>query len=250
MKNNFYDKSIENVYLKPSIKSEVSTQILYGEKFSILSKNKNWIKIKTDFDRYSGYIKNDNFISSLKPTHKIFSTKSKIYKKIKTNFIKTKKYLYFSSTIVNLEEGKSYIRFNKNQWIQKKDLKKINHIEKNYKRVLKFFLNTKYLWGGKSADGIDCSALIQLFFKYNGRFFPRDTKDQIKYCKKKVNKNYNDGDIIFWKGHVGLCLNKKKFIHAYGPMKKVLIMPTKQTINLIFKTAKLEVKQISNIIKY
>ena len=108
----------------------------------------------------------------------------------------------------------------------------------------------KYLWGGKSVNGIDCSALIQLFFKYNGKFFPRDTKDQIRYCEKNIEKNLKNGDIIFWKGHVGICLNKKKFIHAYGPRKKVLIMPTLQTIDIISKTAKLNVKKISNISKY
>ena len=79
-------------------------------------------------------------------------------------------------------------------------------------------------WGGKTLDGIDCSALIQLYFYYNRIFFPRDSKDQIKYCKKKKRKKFDKGDIIFWKGHVGLCLNKSKFIHAYGPRKKVLII--------------------------
>ncbi len=250
MKNSFYNKPIGNVYLKPSIKSEISTQILYGEKFRIISKKKGWIKIQTNFDRYSGFIKDKNFINYFKPYYKIFSKKSWIYKKVKSDFTKTKKYLYFSSLIQNLESKKNFIRFDKNRWIKKKDLKKLNHIEKNYKKVLKLFLNTKYLWGGKSADGIDCSALIQLFFKYNGNFFPRDTKDQIKYCKKNISKNFKDGDIIFWKGHVGLCLNKKKFIHAYGPQKKVLIMSINKTIYLISKTAKLEVKKISNIKKY
>jgi len=250
VKNNFFNKPIGNLYLKPSIKSELSTQILYGEKFKILSKSKGWIKIKTDFDKYSGFIKNGIFINSLKPTHKIFSTKSIIYKKVKSDFIKTQKNLYFSSTIQNLQYKNGYIKFEKNKWVKKNTLKKVNHFEKNYKKVLKFFLNTKYLWGGKSVDGIDCSALIQLYFKYNRKFFPRDTKDQIRYCKKKINKNFKEGDIIFWKGHVGLCLNKKKFIHAYGPRKKVLIMNTKQTINLISETAKLKVKKISNIKKY
>ena len=250
MKNNFFNKPIGNVYLKPSIKSELSTQILYGEKFKILSKSKGWIKIKTDFDKYSGFIKNGIFINSLKPTHKIFSTKSVIYKKIKSDFIKTQKNLYFSSTIQNLQYKNGYIKFEKNKWVKKNNLKKVNHVEKNYKKVLKFFLNTKYLWGGKSVDGIDCSALIQLYFKYNRKFFPRDTKDQIRYCKKKINKNFKEGDIIFWKGHVGLCLDRRNFIHAYGPRKKVLIMNTKQTINLISETAKLKVKKISNIKKY
>ena len=250
MKNNFYNKPIENVYSKPSTKSEVSTQILYGEKFKILFKNKGWIKIKTGFDKYLGFIKDGSFITSFEPCYKISSTRSWVYKKVKSNFVKTKKYLYFSSIIQNLENKKDYIKFEKNKWIKKKELKKLNHYEKNYKKILKLFLNTKYLWGGKSVDGIDCSALIQLFFKYNGKFFPRDTKDQIKYCKKKINRNFRDGDIIFWKGHVGLCLDRKRLIHAYGPRKKVLIMPIKQSIDLIFKTAKLKVKKISNIKNY
>ena len=250
MKSNFYNKPIGNVYIKPSIKSELSTQILYGEKFQILLKKKGWVKIKTSFDKYSGYIKDDIFINSLKPTHKIFSTKSLIYKKVNSNFVKTKQYLYFSSRIENLEIEKNYIKFSKNKWLKKKDLKKVSHVQKNYKKIFKSFLNVKYLWGGNSVNGIDCSALIQLFFKYNGKFFPRDTKDQIRYCEKNIEKNLKNGDIIFWKGHVGICLNKKKFIHAYGPRKKVLIMPTLQTIDIISKTAKLNVKKISNISKY
>ena len=76
--------------------------------------------------------------------------------------------------------------------------------------------------------------------------YVRDTnKTFIKY-----NKKFKEGDIIFWKGHVGLCLDKKKFIHAYGPRKKVLVMPTDLTIKLIKKTAKLIVKKISNIISF
>ena len=121
-----------------------------------------------------------------------------------------------------------------------------NSIYPNIK-IFKFFLNTKYLWGGKTCVGIDCSALIQIYFYYNRIFFPRDTKDQIRFCKRKRGNNRLKGDIVFWKGHVGMCLNKSRFIHAYGPKKKVLIMPTVQTIKLIDKTANLKVKKVSNI---
>jgi len=130
---------------------------------------------------------------------------------------------------------------------KKKNLKKINHIERNYNKIFKSFLNSKYLWGGKTADGIDCSSLIQIYFYYNKIFFPRDTKDQIKFCKKKNKKRFIKGDIIFWNGHVGICLSQSKFIHAYGPKKKVLIMPVNYSIRLIKKTAKLNVKKICNI---
>ena len=57
MKNNFFNNSVDNIYSKPSANSDVSSQILYGEKFKILSKKKNWIKIKTSFDNYVGFIK-------------------------------------------------------------------------------------------------------------------------------------------------------------------------------------------------
>ena len=106
------------------------------------------------------------------------------------------------------------------------------------------------MWGGKTSNGIDCSALIQIYFYYNRIFFPRDTKDQIKFCKKKISKKISKGDIIFWKGHVGMSINQLNFIHAYGPRKKVLIMPIKHTIKIISKTANLSVKKITNIKNY
>ena len=62
MKNKFYfNRPLSNLHLKPSGKSEVTSQIIYGEKFSILKKNKEWIKIKLNFDNYIGYIKNRKF---------------------------------------------------------------------------------------------------------------------------------------------------------------------------------------------
>ena len=138
--------------------------------------------------------------------------------------------------------------FDKNKWLSTQDIKLINQKEKNFFKIFKLFLDCEYKWGGKTFNGIDCSALIQIFYQFNNKFFPRDTKNQIKYSKINLKiKNFKKGDIIFWKGHVAVCINSKKLIHAYGPKKKVIIMPIKQTINLIEKTASLRVKKISKI---
>ena len=141
-----------------------------------------------------------------------------------------------------------FVEFEKNKWIKKKDIKKINHVEKNYLKILKLFLKTKYIWGGKTFKGIDCSAILQILYYYNNRFYPRDTKDQLKYSKSYVKiKNFKKGDVIFWKGHVAICINTKKLIHAYGPKKKVLIMSINKTLEKIEKTAKLIIKKVSPI---
>ena len=241
----FYKKPLSNIHKKPNAFSEVTSQILYGEKFKIISKNKNWIKIKVSFDNYTGYIKNKYYTKDHQPTHKIFTLKANIYNKQKN---KTKNFLPFASRISMIDENKKFIEFEKNKWIKKVNIKKINHIEKDYLKVLKMFLKIKYLWGGKTYRGIDCSAILQLFFYYNNKFYPRDTKDQIKYsAKKNKSKVFKKGDIIFWKGHVAVCINAQKLIHAYGPEKKVLIMNIKETINRIERTAKLTVKKISPI---
>ena len=234
---------IRNIYKRPSTNSEVSSQIIYGEKIRVLGTKNKWIKIRTLSDNYSGYIKKEKLKRKLKIIFKTSKLKTRIFSQNKT-----KDFLTFNSRLPVLSKRKNFIEFEKGKWIKKKDLKPINHKEVNFVKILNYFRNCRYIWGGKSFKGIDCSALIQLFYLYNNKFFPRDTKDQILFKKgKKKIIDFSKGDIIYWKGHVAICLNKKRLIHAYGPKKKVLIMDIKKTIKLINETAKLKVKKIIKI---
>ena len=251
MLNSFYCKvPYINLYEKPNTRSGLASQILYGESFKIIKKNKKFLKVKTYFDNYIGYIENKNNYKENKIfTHKVNVLKSQIFKSpINKKKYKSKKFLPFSSHIKILKKKGKFIEFEKNRWIRSSNINLLNYKIKNYSKITKLFLNTKYKWGGKTFDGIDCSSLIQLFYKYNNKFFPRDTVDQIK-CKKgkRLKNNYKAGDLIYWKGHVALCLNSKILIHAYGPKKKVLIMPIYKTIKLIEKTANLKVLKVFSI---
>ena len=250
MHSNFFCKSpYINLYDRPSYDSEVGSQILYGEKFKILLKKKNFFKIKNSYDNYIGYIKSSNYTNKFKPTHKVSVLKSRIFKYPKNQVkYKSKNFLSFSSKIQIIKKNKNFLMFDNNKWLNIKDIKSINRKEKNFFKILKLFTKCKYKWGGKAFNGIDCSALIQIFYQYNNKYYPRDTKDQIKYSKKKIKRNnFKKGDLIFWKGHVAVCLNSTKLIHAYGPKKKVIIMPIRKTIDLIKKTASLGVRKISRI---
>tara|TARA_E500000178_G_scaffold200079_1_gene197982 strand:+ start:98 stop:844 length:747 start_codon:yes stop_codon:yes gene_type:complete len=239
---------LTNIYELPSKFSKLSSQMLYGEKFNIISRKKKWIKIKTCFDNYQGYIQNKNFDYDFKTTHKIYRIKTKIFRKLRNRLSPTKKFLYYASRIRILKSSKKYIEYKKNYWIKKKDVKKTKHYESNFSKVMKSFLNTKYLWGGKSCAGIDCSALIQIYFYYNGIFFKRDTKDQIKFLKMVPKRNkYDKRQLIFWKGHVAYCLNKSNLIHAYGPKNRVLMMKIKDTIKEIEENSKLKVRGLRKL---
>ena len=250
MQNSYFcNKPYINLYEFGSLKSKISSQLLYGEKFKVLAKKKKFLKIKTHYDNYIGYTKLLKFKKDFKETNKVSALKSRIFtspNNLKKS--KTKKFLPFASKIQIIKKKNNFVMFEKNKWLREKDINPINQKNKNILKMLKLFLNCKYKWGGKTFNGIDCSALIQLIYQFNNKFFPRDTVDQIKFkkgTKKKIK--FRLGDIIYWKGHVAICISSKKLIHAYGPRKKVLVMEINKAIKLIKKTANLEVKKIFSI---
>ena len=234
-----------NLYKKPSTKSEVVTQMIYGDSFSISRKNKKWLKIKIKEDQYKGFILNKGFSNYLKPTHKINNLRATIYK-----FANTKKKISeitFGSKIRVVEDRPMFFKFSKG-WIYKKDASPVRYKTKNPFNKIYMFKNIKYKWGGKSFKGIDCSALIQVFLNFNNYFCPRDAKDQVKYFRKNIKLNkIRKNDLIFWEGHVAVALSSKKLIHAYGPLKKTVVMGIHQTIKRIKRTTKLEVIAIKRL---
>ena len=240
MNNFFFNKyPIINLYKKASTRSEVVTQMIYGEGFSIINKSLKWLKIKIIEDKYIGYIKKKKFIPYQQPTHKVSVLSAKTYKN--SNFkSKISKLPYASKIRINTENSK----FSKFQdgWIEKKNIKLLKYKNKNIFKDIKIFKGVRYVWGGKTFKGIDCSALVQIFLNFNNQFCPRDSGQQVKFFKKSVNLiKIKKNDIIFWKGHVAVALSNKKLIHAYGPRKKTIIMDIASTIKLIKKTANLDV---------
>ena len=117
MKYNFLNIPFCNIHSQPSTKSEISSQILYGEKFRILNKKKNWVRIQTSFDRYKGFIKIKKFNEKFSAEKKICKLKSKIYVKINNKYVPTNKYLFFASGIAIKNSNKRFLEFEKNKYL-------------------------------------------------------------------------------------------------------------------------------------
>ncbi len=137
---------IINLYKKPSINSEIVTQMIYGDIFRVSKKIKNWTKIKIIDDGYKGYIKRKKFCNFLKSSHKVSVLKANIYKL--PNKQKKISQLTFNSKIKVLDIKNNFFKFEKG-WINKRDVVPILFEEKNSFRKISIFKNVKYKWGWK-----------------------------------------------------------------------------------------------------
>ena len=100
---------IINIYEKSSLKSKISSQLLYGEKFKIIKKKNEWLKIRTFYDKYTGFIRNRKFIKNMKVTHKVSSLKANLYSKPEKNYLVSHKLPFCSLISVKKKKGKNFI---------------------------------------------------------------------------------------------------------------------------------------------
>jgi len=222
--------SIVPVRKEPSHKSEMVTQLLFGDHYSVLSAtpDKKWLHIKIYFDEYEGWIeKNQHKEISEEYFYDIINNEFKISTEKTTSILYKKKPLqivlgsilpFAQTELFDLEEQFAFNGDSKNLG-QKRDFEFIKTIAFKY-------LNAPYLWGGKTPFGIDCSGLAQMIFKIAGYKLKRDTSDQVRQGVIVNGLNESKlGDLAFFSdekgkiGHVGIIIENRKIIHAHGHVR-------------------------------
>ena len=214
----------------PDDKSEIVTQVLFGESFKILDKRgENWLLIACSWDGYTGwcdekmitYINETAYRASLKPSYRSSELVHQVTIKERNLPILMGSALpQFDGMVGKLGNNKYHfsgqaIQIGQSQ--QQADL-----IEK---LALKY-LNAPYLWGGRSPFGIDCSGFVQVVYQMLDVKLPRDAKDQAEVGEiVDFAQTAQKGDLAFFENpsgkiiHVGIILDKGKIIHASGKVR-------------------------------
>ena len=195
--------SIVPLRLEASDASEMVSQVLFGEDFKVLEKEKKWSKIKLSFDGYEGYIDNKQYLEIDEETFDKLS-----YSKH-----------HYSSEIIDFTIGAQDFYYDGTIYSEKLAKKEI--LQKAFQ-----FLNTPYLWGGKTPFGIDCSGFTQLVYKLCGYSLLRDAKDQATQGEVlSFIEEAEPGDLAFFDNdegiitHVGIIMDNYNIIHAHGKVR-------------------------------
>ena len=204
-----------------SDKSEMINQIMFGETFSILQKNPKWSHVELHHDKYQGWIDNKQYklLNNTKGPY-VISNKKNANIKIKS----IKQPLILGSFIPKNKTLRQEFNISENlQFCTMKPQKKW------FVKIANKYLNTPYLWGGRTTLGIDCSGYTQMVYRFFNIQLPRDASQQAKKGKKisKID-NIQLGDLAFFGNqksitHVGIVLEKNKIIHASGKVRVDLL---------------------------
>lgn len=211
------------IHSKPNIFSALETEAIFGEKFKIIKDCDSWLYGKLLSDNYVGWIQKID-LSSLEysPTHRVCVPRTFIFLQpdIKSPIIKN---LPLSSKLKLKWFDKTWYKifyFDKEVqqigYIFSKHVIKKKAIIKDWVKIAESLLGTPYKWGGKDTIGIDCSSLLQISLNFFKKKMPRNSLDQEKsiYFKEISLYQITRGDVLFWDGHVAICINKTHLIHA------------------------------------
>ena len=214
--------------LEPSDTSEMISQVLFGEFFEIIEKQQNWSKIKLSFDGYEGYIDNKQFIEITDKLYSKLNSEKLHFSGEIIDFITNKKN---ELTTIPLGSSLPFYR-NNNFKLNKENFiyeGKVNFDKKDKKEIIStafIYLNTPFLWGGKTPFGIDCSGFTQMVYKLCGYKLLRDAKEQATQGEVlSFIEESEPGDLAFFDNeegeitHVGIILNDYNIIHAYGKVR-------------------------------
>lgn len=226
MKYGICELTIVPIRSEASDKSEMVNQILFGEHFKVLEKRQKWSKIRLAHDKYEGWICNKQWLEIDKPDYEELERNEPV---LSTELLD----IVSSDTHQTIPLGSSLPFYNEGHFSIKD--KPFNHEGNTIKGSqdksliidnVMLYLNTPYLWGGRTPFGIDCSGFTQMIYRLQGKEIPRDAYQQAEIgTTLSFIEESEPGDLAFFDNHegkiihVGIILENNSIIHASGKVR-------------------------------
>lgn len=204
---------------EPRADGPMDTQLLFGETFRVYEEKDGWAYGQSTQDDYVGYVELTALDPRLyRPTHVVASIRSFIYPgpDLKTRPVTP---LGLNTKVRVVAAQGDYSEIERGGWIFTNHLAPVGAHVRDFVSVAEELHGVPYLWGGRDSLGLDCSGLVQTALERAGIASLRDTDMQEATLGERLPEpidftTLKRGDLVFWKGHVGIMLDGEHFIHA------------------------------------
>ncbi|RFB79004.1 C40 family peptidase [Methylovirgula sp. 4M-Z18] len=231
----------------------IDTQALRGESVTLYDANEEgWSWVQLAADHYVGWVPSEALGGPGKePTHRVQVLRTFVYPgpSIKQP---TDELLSLGSRVHVRDVKGNFAELERGGYIYAPHLAPITQHESDFVAVAERFFNTPYLWGGKTSFGLDCSGLVQVSLQAAGVFAPRDSDMQERELGQEIIGNddlsgLQRGDLIFWKGHVGIMRDATTLLHANGYHMLVASEPLREAVDRILAAGEGPIRRIKRL---
>lgn len=230
---------IVSVYREPRADAMQLTQSLLGETLRVFDIADGWAWVQLTADRYVGYVMANALSDEVTaPTHRVSVPSTLVYPRPN---LKTQPAIPVTMnarvTVTGTDGAFSWLA--DDRFIYSAHLKLLGENETDFVSVAEMFRHVPYYWGGKSVHGLDCSGLVQLSLEACGLSCPRDSDMQESLGQPLMVNDLDTlarGDLVFWKGHVGIMASNETLLHANGHHMMVVAEPLREAVTRIAAT--------------